>query len=376
MYTILIQFLNISADVQTNLIDPHTDVATLTPAEISDRVYGSKSVLVVESMMCTVQWGTKACLLMLYWRLTEHLRESLMVKLTAVYVFLTYCVMMGLYYGYWCRPFSAFWETPTPNIQCATQTHHLIVNTVFNLSADMLIILIPLPLFMRAQLSTRKRLLLVFPFSLGFFTMACASLSKHLSFTQPFSGDWVFWYCREASTAMIVANVPYGWTIVRKVFKVKAFLRRGSSNELIGNSYQTHPASFSVTSPVTEKGHLSIAVSSISDRTRLLSLFSGRRSGPQRLSSELDYRQRADYHIDAMNRDFNPPTSLTHAGGSSGNSKTTPLSSVSSNGSTIQRPGNAHIIDAIDRLYDLDDASLEMGGRRRSPVHYYEPYAK
>lgn len=314
-------------------------------------------------MMCAVQWGTKACLLMLYWRLTENLRESLLVKLTAVYVAVTYFVMIGLYYGYWCRPFSAFWETPTPNIQCATQTHHLIVNTVFNLSCDVLIILIPLPLFIRARLSSRKKLLLLFPFSLGFFTMVCASLSKHLSFTEPFSGDWIFWYCREASTAMIVANVPYGWTIVRRVFKVKAFLRRGSSNELVGGSHHTHTGSISVISPTTEKRHPSTAYSSISGRTRISSLLPGRRSIPQQLPTEPGYDQRTIYSIDTMKRDFSLPT-------------TTPLSSVSSDDSTIQRPENIHIIDAIDRLYDLDDESLETGGTRRSPEHYFEPRVK
>jgi len=53
-YTILIVFLNICADASTNLIPPD-EVASLTPQDIKDRVYGSKCVLVVESMMQTVQ---------------------------------------------------------------------------------------------------------------------------------------------------------------------------------------------------------------------------------------------------------------------------------------------------------------------------------
>lgn len=130
MYTVLIVFLNICADVSTNLIDP-ADVENLSPQDIKDRIYGSKCVLVVESAMCFVQWGTKACLLALYFRLTQNLRQAIIVKTAAVYCFTTYVVMISLYYGYWCRPFTAFWDTPTPNIQCATQIHHLVSsNTV------------------------------------------------------------------------------------------------------------------------------------------------------------------------------------------------------------------------------------------------------
>lgn len=55
VYTVLIVFLNIVSDVNTNLIDP-VDIPSLTPQDIRDRVYGSKCVLVVESMMCTTQW--------------------------------------------------------------------------------------------------------------------------------------------------------------------------------------------------------------------------------------------------------------------------------------------------------------------------------
>jgi len=82
---------------------------------------------------------------------------------------------------------------------------------------------IPLPMFLRARLEIKKKILLVFPFSLGLFTMLCAILSKRLSFAQPFSAEWVFWYCREASTAMIVSNVPYSWGLIRRVFRLKSF---------------------------------------------------------------------------------------------------------------------------------------------------------
>ncbi|KIW89703.1 uncharacterized protein Z519_09859 [Cladophialophora bantiana CBS 173.52] len=243
LYTILIVFLNIDLNVSTNLIDPAHPVV-LTPQEISQRTWGSKTVLLVEQCMCAVQWGTKCCLLLLYWRLTQNLKQALVVKVAAAYVAITYIVMEICYFAVWCRPFHDYWQTPTNNVQCTTALHHLIMNLVFNLSSDILILSIPLPLFVKAHLELKKKILLVFPFSLGLFTMLCAILSKRLSFTHPYSSEWVYWYCREASTAMIVTNMPYSWALIRRIFNLRSFfgdstadrLQAGQARELHGYS--------------------------------------------------------------------------------------------------------------------------------------------
>jgi hypothetical protein len=61
-------------------------------------------------------------------------------------------------------------------------------------------------------------------FSLGIFVMACAILSKYYSFTSPFSPIWEWWYTREASTAVSVANIPHCWALWRRVFNLQAFV--------------------------------------------------------------------------------------------------------------------------------------------------------
>jgi hypothetical protein len=177
---------------------------------------------IVEQCMCAVQWGTKACLLILYWRLTREFKRHIVLAVAA-YVAITYVVMESLWFAYWCRPFHDYWQTPTDNTQCDTAIHHLIVNISFNLSTDLLIMSIPLPLLFRTRMDLKRKLFLIFPFLMGVFTMICAILSKHLSFTQPFSAEWVFWYCRESSTAMIVTNMPYSWALIRRAFGLKSF---------------------------------------------------------------------------------------------------------------------------------------------------------
>ena len=48
-------------------------------------------------------------------------------------------------------------------------------------------------------------------FSLGIFVVLAAVLNKVYSFTQPFGSLWSFWYVRESSTALLVANLPFVW---------------------------------------------------------------------------------------------------------------------------------------------------------------------
>lgn len=68
--TVLIVAMNIVSRTSSNLLPPDTDVATLTNQDIKDREFGSKMVLVVEQMQCITIWLVKACLLLMYHRLT------------------------------------------------------------------------------------------------------------------------------------------------------------------------------------------------------------------------------------------------------------------------------------------------------------------
>ncbi|OCT50381.1 hypothetical protein CLCR_07195 [Cladophialophora carrionii] len=339
LYTILIAFLNIDLNVSTNLIDPAHPV-TLTPLEISRRTWGSKTVLLVEQCMCAVQWGTKCCLLLLYWRLTQNLRQALVVKVAAGYVVVTYIVMEVFYFAVWCRPFRDYWQTPTDNVQCTTALHHLIMNLVFNLTSDILILSIPLPLLVRAHLPLRKKALLVFPFSLGLFTMLCAILSKRKSFTQPYSTEWVYWYCREASTAMIVANMPYSWALIRKIFNLRSFfgdstaghIQAGQPRELTGHSLgvlqlESQPRSRQVSHSDGEHGKLS---------WHKLKLHTSRDDTPKSWVDRDENGKDKEIHVDA-----------------------TPASSSTSSAGSVRKPPHTAKTDwTLDRLYPLDDEEL------------------
>lgn len=232
VYTTFVVSINIVANANSNLFPPGFDINSLTAKEISDREYGSKMVLVVEECQCVTIWAAKACLLIMYYRLTIALKENIVVKILAAYVAFGFVFMEIFYLGVWCRPFRNYWAVPTPNIQCNAATHHLITNAVFNISSDVAMLIMALQMLIRSRLPMRRKLILSGIFGLGIFVILAAVLNKYYSFSQPFGSLWTFWYVRESSTALLVANLPFTWTLLRRVFNLRAFDSSGSSHQL------------------------------------------------------------------------------------------------------------------------------------------------
>jgi hypothetical protein len=128
-----------------------------------------------------------------------------------------------LYLAVWCRPFSGYWALPAPSPQCSAATNHLITYAVLNLSSDLAMLVIGFSLFVGSHLPWDRKLILCGVFGIGILVMLCSILNKYYSFTHPFGSGWTFWYVRESSTAMIVANIPFLWTLLRKFFNANAF---------------------------------------------------------------------------------------------------------------------------------------------------------
>jgi len=122
--------------------------------------------------MIMTTWGCKACLLLMYNKLTFGLKQQLAVKIIGAYVVGGLVLMEILYFGVWCRPFHNYWAVPTPNstflgslaecptddckVQCSAALHHLTVNACLNISSDLLMLSIPLPLLITSKLPRTK----------------------------------------------------------------------------------------------------------------------------------------------------------------------------------------------------------------------------
>ncbi|KAI3325645.1 hypothetical protein HD806DRAFT_490848 [Xylariaceae sp. AK1471] len=220
--TVLHVALNILYDKNSNLIDPKHP-PSLTPEDIAERTLGSKLVLVSEQMQILTTWLVKTCLLLMYSRLSFNSIQKLSVKIVAGYVAFGFVLMEILYFAVWCRPFSQYWAVPPDSIQCSAATNHLITNAVLNISSDIFIIIIPMPIFIQTNLPPQKKVILCFVFALGLFTIGAAVANKFYSFSEPYGSSWTYWYIRESSTALIVANVPFLWTTLRFAFNLHSF---------------------------------------------------------------------------------------------------------------------------------------------------------
>jgi hypothetical protein len=90
-------------------------------------------------------------------------------------------VMEILYFGVWCRPFSQYWAVPPSNPQCSAATNHLITNAVLNISSDMMIIAIPMPLFLKVKLPKKNKAILIGIFLIGTFNVSISPRTAELT---------------------------------------------------------------------------------------------------------------------------------------------------------------------------------------------------
>ncbi|KAL8660284.1 MAG: hypothetical protein Q9202_006695 [Teloschistes flavicans] len=210
---------------------------SFTKDEHDNAVYGSKFVMILEEFMLANTWLCKACLLFLYYQMTKLTKQNKLVIYVAAYCVFGYLLTQILYLAVWCRPISQYWRVPVDNSQCASYYHHLITAAVFNISSDLMMLYIPLPILIKAQLPLKRKIILCGVFSLGILVILSAILNRYYNFTAGY-GSLIYlnWYVGEAVTSVFVANVPHLWPLLSRLFSLGAFnsLRRttgaGSNN--------------------------------------------------------------------------------------------------------------------------------------------------
>lgn len=129
------------------------------------------------------------------------------------------------YFFVLCRPFSGYWAIPVPNEQCANYFHYCIIQMVFNVSSDILLLVIPVPFIVHAKVTASKRAMLAGIFSLGIFVLIAAILNKAYNFANMNTTIYMVWHIRETSTAIYVSNIMCIWPLLRKIFGLKKFIR-------------------------------------------------------------------------------------------------------------------------------------------------------
>ena len=103
-------------------------------------------------------------------------KQHRLVKWVGGYCVFGFIVTQVLFLGVWCRPIQQYWWVPVVNsksreetwfgarraqtdpllAQCASYYHHLITASVFNISSDLIMLLIPIPLLIKAHLPLKR----------------------------------------------------------------------------------------------------------------------------------------------------------------------------------------------------------------------------
>ncbi|KAH7397543.1 hypothetical protein BKA64DRAFT_708232 [Cadophora sp. MPI-SDFR-AT-0126] len=217
LYTALIVCLNVIAGGGGSNLYPPEDFETFTPKDIQDRIKGSKIVIISEQAMLNVIYIIKACMLIMYTRLTLGLQVQRMVLYLSIYVSIGW-VATEIAFFTACTPFAGYWAMPPPNPQCTTLEHYAIVQACFNISSDTLMLFIPLPLITKLNMPLKQKSVLLVIFSMGLFVILAAVLTKVFNLSDVWDPSYMLWYTREASVAIYVSNLPMIWPLLREWF--------------------------------------------------------------------------------------------------------------------------------------------------------------
>ncbi|RAQ57142.1 hypothetical protein COH21_012764 [Aspergillus flavus] len=180
-FTGLTLSMNSMAQVASN---PIVHEEKLTPHAVALMVWGNKMIFTVEQFALSTIWLVKGCLLIVYNRLTLMTKEHSMVKMVTLYVVASFLVIEILFLGVWCRPISEYFNPFTYDYQCGSYFNHLITTTILNISSDLLMLCIPLPLYSRSQLPVKKKIAVCAVFSLGGIVILMAALNKYYNFIE------------------------------------------------------------------------------------------------------------------------------------------------------------------------------------------------
>lgn len=124
--------------------------------------------------MLNVIWVLKACMLFMFARMTSGTSHITGIKIVSTYVAIGWVAVQIAFFTA-CMPFSGYWAVPPPNPQCTTLEHFAIVQATFNLSSDVLIIAVPLPMIISLSLPTKQKIGLAALFSMGTFVVRLPS---------------------------------------------------------------------------------------------------------------------------------------------------------------------------------------------------------
>lgn len=171
-----------------------------------------------------------------------------------------YILVMALYLGYWCTPIYEYWAVPVRicryhpfrfrgrheltklAAQCATYYHHMMFATAWNISSDLMLLCVPIPVIAKSQLPMKRKIILCAVLGLGILNIIIAVLNRYYNFNNPDDLGYVYFYVAEVATAVFVGNVPLCWPLFRRIVQGSSWSRDASAGTDDPNKPRTRTA--------------------------------------------------------------------------------------------------------------------------------------
>ncbi|RAQ54591.1 hypothetical protein AFGD_003759 [Aspergillus flavus] len=232
--------VHLSYVLGTNLEIPHGLHGSLTPTQYSSVVAGSKAELAAWYSYTALIWVMKAKMLFLYKRLTLGLWQSRVIKWLAVFCGLAYiAVLLTVTFG--CHPISNNWRVyPPPSNKCGLKIQNVIVTCILNVTTDLALLFIPIPLLWKVKTSFSRKLVIAVFLSSGIFVITASIIRTALTLkAEPSSITVNRWGIRETFVGVATVNLPILRPLFTKRFWKSNYVEDGSS----GHPYGYHGGS-------------------------------------------------------------------------------------------------------------------------------------
>ncbi|ODA79349.1 hypothetical protein RJ55_04942 [Drechmeria coniospora] len=190
--------------------------AALSPddPEYRLRVIGSKIQVAGWTNYSALIWCYKASMLCFFIRLTEGLGRPYRIRVNIGFflVITTFLASMLTIFAA-CQPFSNYWQiSPDPGNVCQAGISKPIIWVSFasNVSTDLYLICIPLPMLWQSSLKLPKKIASTIVLGAGIFVLVCAILKSVFVLVDTVHGAQLAgtWGMRESFVAVITTNLP------------------------------------------------------------------------------------------------------------------------------------------------------------------------
>ncbi|KAI5777615.1 hypothetical protein EDC01DRAFT_623782 [Geopyxis carbonaria] len=193
--------------------------ALLTPDAIVKHTLASKLFITGWVEYGLTVWLMKGCMCFFFFRIFQGLPAAMHKTRIALWAVCITYVIVFITTMCECVPFHKNWQVvPDPGQQCTQGLAKHIVILITNVSTDVLLISIPLPIFLASTMPLYRKVIISLLFGAGLFVTVAAILRSSFVFQDLYSSVLMAqWAARESCVGFVVNNAPMLSPLIKRL---------------------------------------------------------------------------------------------------------------------------------------------------------------